>query len=335
MSMSRTSIILLVLLVSSLGFARIGQPADIALGAFEEQGLLNLATGEQFELQPVLAGDILYRLSGGASASNENLERLGAVIGYATGYGEQIAVPVSDFLTANLAGILEAGNAVVPIEGSYLLELELTQDETETIFIDWEFGLLERQADAFADARHALGAASGDARVVIREFADFQCPHCARFAVEAMPLIEELLAEDAGLRFEFHHFPLTSIHANAIPAAEAAECIAAANQGTATFFEISTLIFDRMQAWGQLPDTGPYFVRLAQEAGLVTDGVAQCLADRQHMAHIQESATHAARELGVQGTPTVFVDGFQVTAWTERASYEELIRLVDARRTGP
>lgn len=333
MSVSRILIALVLLLGVSFGFARIGQPAD--LEELEEQGLLNLAAAEQFEVEVVRAGELLYRFSGEAAATAENFDRLGAVVGYATGFGEQIAVPVSDFLETNLEGILQAGTAVVPIEGNYLLELALSSDETDTVMIDWNFGLLERQADAFVPARHGLGAPAESARVVIREYADFQCPHCARFSVEAMPVIEELLAEDDGLRFEFHHLPLVSIHANALPAAEAAECIAAAGDGSGTFFEISTLIFDRMQAWAQLPDPGPYFVRLAQENGFDTTGVAECLEEREQLAYIQQSALHAAEDLAIQGTPTVFVDGFQVGAWNQRGSYEALIELVDARRTEP
>ena len=335
MRMSRVLLALTLLLGASLGFARIGQPAEVAVQALDEQGLLNLAAEERFELDTVLAGDLLYRLSGEAVASEENFARLGSAIGSATGFGEQIAVPVSDFLEANLDGILQAGTAVIPIEGNFLLELSLTEDEAGSVIIDWDFGLLERQAEAFQEARHALGAPADSARVVIREYADLQCPHCGRFAAEVMPIIEELLAADAGLRFEFHHLPLVSIHANAIPAAEAAECIAAAGEGSETFFGISSLIFERMQAWAQLPDPGPYFVRLAQENGFATEGVAECLASREQLAYIQEAALHGTQDLAVQGTPTVFVDGFQVAAWNQKASYEELIGLVDARRAEP
>ncbi len=335
MRVSRILIAALVLLGASAGFARIGQPAEAAREALADQGLLNLAAEEQFELEAVQAGDLLYRLSGEAGATEENFGRLGAAIGFATGFGEQIAIPVRDFLDANLASMLQAGTAVIPIEGNFLLELSLFEDDADTVIINWEFGLLERQADAFTEARHALGAPADSARIVIREYADFQCPHCARFAAEGMPVIEELLAGDDGLRFEFHHLPLVSIHANAIPAAEAAECIAAAGAGTETFFEVGTLIFERMQAWAQLPDPGPYFVRLAQENGFETAGVAECLESREQLAYIQEAALHATQDLAIRGTPTVFVDGFQVGAWNQRASYEELIELVDARRTEP
>ncbi len=327
--------VLFILLLLPLAAARIGLPAADVLDAMAADGLLELDAAEQFEVEPVLAGDLLFGLQGLSSGSTVNLERLGLVIGHASGFHEQLAGPVTDFLTANLAGLAEAGTAAIPVEGNFVLLLDVAEDPDWGTVIDWSFSLSERDAAAFQPSRHALGASAADARIVIREFGDLQCPHCATFALQVMPQIEEILAADPGLRFEFHHLPLVTIHPNAIPAAEAAECVAAANLGTETFFSFSGLIFERMQAWGQLPETGPYFIGLAQEAGLATEGVAECLASREHMEHIRDSALYAVSELGLQGTPSVFVDGFQVSAWNQAASFTELIALIDARSTSP
>ena len=60
-----------------------------------------------------------------------------------------------------------------------------------------------------------------DAWVTIVEFADFQCPFCAREA----PVLEDALAPyGADVRLVFKHFPLASIHPYAQHAALAAEC---------------------------------------------------------------------------------------------------------------
>lgn len=334
MILRKTLPLLMMLLLAATAFARIGQPAEATLAAMTDAELYGLAESEQFSVDAELAGEYLFRLSGSAVAGDTNLERLGEVIGHATGFGSQIAVPVHDFLTANLDELLEVGSAVIPVENSYLLELAVSEEGGVAV-IDWQFGLTERDTDLFSEVRHYLGADADSVRVVIREFADMQCPHCATFGVEVMPLIEELLAADPGLRFEFHHFPLVNIHANAISAAEAAECVADANTGSEAFFEFSSLIFERQQAWSQLPETGPYFISLAQENGFGTDGVAECLADRRHVALIRDSADHAAMELGVRGTPTVFVDGFLVADWNVRSGYTDLITLIDARNDAP
>jgi protein-disulfide isomerase len=171
---------------------------------------------------------------------------------------------------------------------------------------------------------------SPDAQFVIREFSDFQCPHCANFSLNVLPLLERELLSRPDVRFEFHHLPLVSIHGNALPAAEAVECVAAAN-GEDSFWSYGTTVFGRLQAWQGLPDTGPYFISLASELGLSTEGLAECLAERTFLPEIQASYQNATAGLGINGTPALFVNGFKVAAWNQPSSYLELIELIDAR----
>jgi protein-disulfide isomerase len=66
-----------------------------------------------------------------------------------------------------------------------------------------------------------------NARVVVVEYADFECPIC--HANE--PAVRQLLAAHAGdLQFVFRHFPLEDSHPHALIAAEAAEAAAAQGQ---------------------------------------------------------------------------------------------------------
>ena len=70
-----------------------------------------------------------------------------------------------------------------------------------------------------------------DAAVTLVEFADFQCPACSSY----QPIISELAEQfPDDLRVEFRHFPLTSIHSNAVSSSRATE--AAGMQGK--FWEI-------------------------------------------------------------------------------------------------
>lgn len=328
----RKLLMTLILAGLSLATARIGTEAAPILDDLTADA--TVVAAQEFSFEPVVYDGLLFSLSGQAGESEADLAAVGAAVGHATGFGEQIAVPVTDFLRANLAELAELGQASVPVEGNYLLELTLSETDDGGLQVGWSFGLAELDPELFLPVRYALGADPDAARIVIREFADLQCPHCSNFTLNVLPELRQLLDADDSLRFEFHHMPLVTIHANAIPAAEALECVAAVN-GADSFFGFSETIFERMQAWAALPETGPYFISLAEEQGFDTTGVSECLAEREHLGYIRASYDNAVQQLGVSGTPTVFVDGIRVGRWNEAAAYEELIRLLDARSATP
>ena len=81
------------------------------------------------------------------------------------------------------------------------------------------------------------------APVTVVEFADFQCPFCARWAKETRPALRERYGDD--VRIVFMHYPLRQIHANAPSAAVAAWCAGA--QGD--FWAFHDLLFERQREW--------------------------------------------------------------------------------------
>ncbi len=62
------------------------------------------------------------------------------------------------------------------------------------------------------------------ATVVMIEFADFECPYCARFVREVLPEIKRRYIDTGRLQLAFLHNPLDRVHSRARPAAEAAQC---------------------------------------------------------------------------------------------------------------
>src|SRR3989338_597285 len=92
-----------------------------------------------------------------------------------------------------------------------------------------------------------------NAAVTVVEFADLQCPACrAAHLTLVGPLLEQ---RGQNIRYEFHHFPLSSAHRYAMASAEAAEC--AADQGK--FWEYVDLNYinqdklnpDTIDDWGE------------------------------------------------------------------------------------
>ncbi len=136
---------------------------------------------------------------------------------------------------------------------------------------------------------------SAAAKVSVVEFADFECPYCAKVHAELYKIEKQL---DTVARFYFKNFPL-SMHPNAEPAARAA--LAAGQQGK--FWEYHHLLFVRQSEL--MPSR---FSAWAEELGLDKDRfladytspaiTAQVAADRQD-----------AVSLGIDGTPVLLIDG--------------------------
>jgi protein-disulfide isomerase len=140
-----------------------------------------------------------------------------------------------------------------------------------------------------------------DAWVTIVEFSDFQCPYCGM--VE--PTIEQLLAlYPTDVRLVSKHFPLPQ-HANARPAANAAECARA--QGTSPdghFWEMHDLLFAHQGAL----DAASLAGYAAQIAGLDAAAWQACFDVREYDARVQADLD-LGRSLGVGGTPTFAING--------------------------
>lgn len=134
-----------------------------------------------------------------------------------------------------------------------------------------------------------------DARAVIVEWGDYQCPACRRFHMTLLAVLEKY-PDDVAL--VYRHWPLAS-HQFAYPAARAAEC--AAQQGA--FAEFHKRLMET-ESW-----LGDAFARFAADAGVHDlEGFASCLADEDPVPSIEEDI-EAVHELGGRGTPTLLING--------------------------
>lgn len=142
-----------------------------------------------------------------------------------------------------------------------------------------------------------------DAKVLLIEYGDFQCPSCA--AVH--PNVKVLL-EDYGddIAFVFRHFPLTNIHPNAKAASGAAE--AAGLQGK--FWEMYDKIFDNQSAWSNADSTRrtDVFTQYARELDLDIEQFTADLTSNNVSRKISFDIALAKRE-NVSATPSFFLNG--------------------------
>lgn len=135
-----------------------------------------------------------------------------------------------------------------------------------------------------------------NAPITIVEFSDYQCPFCAR----SESLIQQALsAYPTQARLVFKHYPLTSIHPQAMDAALAA--VAAQRQGK--FWEMHERLFANQRALN--PDQ---LRQYAREIGLDMPRFEADFASPEVKAQVTADM-QLARRAGVRGTPTIFVNG--------------------------
>jgi protein-disulfide isomerase len=317
----------LVLTLFTFSSAQIGQPTDSLLGQLSDYDIAERITGyvadNKFTFNVEERGGVVYTVTGNGLLDDGNIEFVGDLIASGTGFGENIATPVKQFLTDRISELAGRGDSPLQVE-QYNWTVNVT-GESKPYKLEFTLSLTEIPTEAFPPGAYSIGP--DDAKYVIREFSDFQCPYCARFVMGPFKEIKAQLLTRDDVRFEFHHFPLVSIHPNAQPAAEAAECVVAANTPE-DFWAFHDALFERQQAWQGLPDASSYFVRLAQDVGLETQGVAQCLSERTYGQKII-AAYEAGGRLGVAGTPTVFINGYKVADFTRVENYLAVMELID------
>ena len=318
-----------VLAATGAALAQLGYDPATIVSPLEELGVEASASGwyegaDAFQLRVLERGEIAHHLEGRGTLTEPNIALAASAIAAASGLGEGIRQPVVDFFRSRAPELAGQGRVAVALD-AYVLTLDVRGEAP--FDVDFSLAFQQRAEEAFPEPAHALGPA--DATYVVREFSDFQCPFCANYARETLPFVKDTLLARGDVRFEYHHFPLQSIHANAAPAAEAAECVAAANAPDA-FWAYHDALFARQQAWAQLGEPNAYFVRLAEDLGLSTEGVQACLDDREHADEVAAAYEAAAGDLRLTGTPTVFVNGFRLQRFLEPDAYLELFDRIDA-----
>lgn len=189
----------------------------------------------------------------------------------------------------------------------------------QLITIPFAFAVLAACTDTgnFPTTSSKEPAGNPNSPIVLAEYADLQCPACKAAHEQVIkPILEEYGNE---IRYEFNHFPLRQIHRYALPAAKAAEC--AADQGK--FWEFVDIAYenqedmnnDVFESWGQM-------IGIQNTSEFVDCAESDAKRDL-ILAEYDEG-----RDLGVGGTPTLFLNGTQVST-----SLAELRSAIEAEIT--
>ena len=164
-----------------------------------------------------------------------------------------------------------------------------------------------------------------DAPVVIVEYTDFQCPYCSRHFQQTYPQIIENFVETGQVLYVFKDFPLTSIHPQAVLAAEAARCA----RDQEAYLPMHDMLFERQSEWNNRSDAADLFVGYAQQLGLDEAAFSSCLESHQHqpgvLAELEEGS-----QLGIRGTPGFFLNGNFLSGAQPYQVFEDAIQQLAA-----
>ena len=151
-----------------------------------------------------------------------------------------------------------------------------------------------------------------DAPITIVEFSDYQCPFCRRWHEE---VYEQLLAAYPGkIRMVYRHLPLTSIHPDAMGAAQAAMC--AGEQDAYWPFHNKLFSSDSLSQ--------QTFLQYAQELSLNVEQFQTCITEEKYKDAIQADSDFAVN-LGVRSTPTFFINGLALVGAQPLEVFQQLI----------
>jgi protein-disulfide isomerase/uncharacterized membrane protein len=193
-------------------------------------------------------------------------------------------------------------------------------------FYRWYMGLPVAAVDSAGGHRKGDGGS-----VVVVEFSDFECGHCAK-AFRELKRVLPRFANDVTL--VFHHFPLNSscnpavdgsLHRFACLAAIAAEC--AAEQGR--FWEYHDLLFANQSSLDR-----DSLLEYADRLGMKREEFVSCLESDRARRRVENDAREGAR-LKITSTPTLFLNGRTVTGALAADKLEYAIRLERAQHRAP
>jgi hypothetical protein len=186
----------------------------------------------------------------------------------------------------------------------------------------WDF-----QADPRAERRKRIdltaqrASGSPEAPVTIVEYADMECQYC-RFRGRQL---DKLLAANVGIvnvRRHYKFFPLWSHHAWAMKAASAGDCLFRL-AGAPALFRFKELAYGRQESLS-VSAVDELAITSAEGEGVSRPDFLGCYLRDESFDRIRKDMDEGYR-LGVNSTPTYYVDGTQIN-WIEDKVMEDFLR---------
>lgn len=144
-----------------------------------------------------------------------------------------------------------------------------------------------------------------DAPVTVVEYASMTCPHCANFHNNVFDAFKEKYIDTGLVRFTMREFP---IDPPGVPLSAAAFMLTRCAPGENGYFALIDLLFEMQPAWAQVQEPIPPLLQLALQSGFTEESFNACLSNQEVLDGVYAAYDHGV-ELGVNGTPTFFING--------------------------
>jgi len=143
-----------------------------------------------------------------------------------------------------------------------------------------------------------------DAPVTVVEYASMTCGHCANFHLNVWPAFKAEFVDTGKVRFILREFPFD-------PRATAAFMLARC-MGDDKWYPTVDLLFRNQPRWARAQDGKEGFLSVLSMTGLKEADLEACLSDQALLDKINAVAARG-QELGVNSTPTFFINGEKYT----------------------
>jgi protein-disulfide isomerase len=153
-------------------------------------------------------------------------------------------------------------------------------------------------ADAGPNGDVMIG--SDKAPVTVIEYASMTCPHCAHFEATTLPELKKRYIDTGKVRYTLRTFPLDQL--------AAAGFMVALCAGKDKYMPIVETLFAKQDQW-VVQQPIPALKDIAKQFGFTEDEFNKCLANQKVLDDIRTVRDHAVEKLGVNSTPTFFING--------------------------
>jgi protein-disulfide isomerase len=158
------------------------------------------------------------------------------------------------------------------------------------------------------------------APVTIVEYASLTCPHCAHFFATTFPKLKKDYIETGKVRYILREFPLNPLDAAAIMLARCT-----GKDDKTKYYAMIDTLWSQQQTWVVEKPLEP-LKAIARQAGLSEEQFNACLTNQQLLDGLESSRQHATDKLGVNSTPTFFINGDKKTG---DLSIEEMAKAME------